>query len=90
MRRWISSRTSWAELSGSAGGHAVPDRSLNVARLNVTRAAKSAMRRISTADTELAAHLEATVHTGSTYVYTPDRVRGGSRLETFTRAEQHW
>jgi hypothetical protein len=42
------------------------------ARLNVTRAVKSSMRRIAAVDSELAAHLEATVHTGTVCVYTPD------------------
>ncbi|HSO94340.1 MAG TPA: hypothetical protein VLS53_07725, partial [Candidatus Dormibacteraeota bacterium] len=42
------------------------------ARLNVTRAVKSAMKRIAATDAELAAHLEATVHTGTVCVYSPD------------------
>jgi len=42
------------------------------ARLNVTRAVKSAMRRIAAADPDLAAHLEATVHTGTVCLYSPD------------------
>ncbi|HEV3124530.1 MAG TPA: AAA family ATPase [Candidatus Dormibacteraeota bacterium] len=42
------------------------------ARLNVTRAVKSAMQRISSTDSALASHLEATVHTGTVCVYTPD------------------
>jgi AAA ATPase domain len=42
------------------------------ARLNVTRAVKSAMRRIAATDAQLAAHLEATVHTGTVCVYSPD------------------
>jgi hypothetical protein len=42
------------------------------ARLNVTRAVKSSMRRISDADPGLAAHLDATVHTGTVCVYSPD------------------
>lgn len=42
------------------------------ARLNVTRAVKASMRRIAVADPELAAHLEATVHTGTICEYTPD------------------
>jgi AAA ATPase domain len=42
------------------------------ARLNVTRAVKAAMRRIAAADPDLAAHLEATVHTGTVCVYSPD------------------
>jgi tetratricopeptide (TPR) repeat protein len=42
------------------------------ARLNVTRAVKSAMQRIASADGGLASHLEATVHTGMVCVYSPD------------------
>lgn len=42
------------------------------ARLNVTRAVKSAMKRIATTDLGLAAHLEATIHTGTVCVYSPD------------------
>jgi predicted ATPase len=42
------------------------------ARLNVVRAVRSAMHRISTAHPELGAHLEATIHTGTICVYTPD------------------
>ena len=42
------------------------------ARLNVTRAVKSSMRRIAAVDLGLAAHLEATVHTGTICVYAPD------------------
>jgi len=42
------------------------------ARLNVTRAVKSALRRIEAADAALAAHLEATVRTGTVCLYTPD------------------
>ena len=42
------------------------------ARLNVTRAVKSAMRRIAATDAELAAHLEPTVRTGTVCVYSPD------------------
>ena len=42
------------------------------ARLNVTRAVKSALRRIEAADATLAAHLEATVRTGTVCVYMPD------------------
>jgi hypothetical protein len=42
------------------------------ARLNVTRAVKSAMQRIAAADAGLATHLEATVHTGAVCVYSPD------------------
>ena len=42
------------------------------ARLNVTRAVKSSMRRIAASDPGLAAHLEATVHTGTICVYAPD------------------
>jgi hypothetical protein len=42
------------------------------ARLNVTRAVKSAMRRIVAADAGLAAHLEPTVRTGTVCVYSPD------------------
>lgn len=46
------------------------------ARLNVMRAVRSAMQRISLADPELGAHLNATVHTGTVCVYTPDpRIR---------------
>ena len=42
------------------------------ARLNVTRAVKSSMRRIAAVDLGLAAHLEVTVHTGTICVYAPD------------------
>lgn len=42
------------------------------ARLNVTRAVRSSLRRIATADPGLAAHLGATVHTGTLCHYTPD------------------
>jgi AAA ATPase domain len=42
------------------------------ARLNVTRAVRSAMQRIAAVDDGLAAHLEATIHTGVVCVYTPD------------------
>ena len=42
------------------------------ARINVTRAIKSAMQRIGDADPALAAHLGATVRTGTTCVYLPD------------------
>ncbi|MFZ0179340.1 MAG: AAA family ATPase [Candidatus Dormiibacterota bacterium] len=42
------------------------------ARLNVTRAVKSAVKRIAASDAGLAAHLQATVHTGTVCVYTPD------------------
>jgi hypothetical protein len=42
------------------------------ARLNVMRAVRSAMQRIASADTQLGAHLEATIHTGIVCVYTPD------------------
>jgi hypothetical protein len=55
------------------------------ARLNVTRAVKSAMQRIAAADPVLASHLEATVRTGTVCVYAADprspvgwRVSGGS------------
>jgi hypothetical protein len=42
------------------------------ARLNVTRAVKSALRRIAESNPELAAHLGATVHTGTVCVYSPE------------------
>jgi predicted ATPase len=42
------------------------------ARLNVMRAVRSAMQRIASADAQLGAHLEATIHTGTVCVYTPD------------------
>jgi hypothetical protein len=42
------------------------------ARLNVTRAVKSAIRRIAAVDPALAAHLEATVRTGTVCSYSPD------------------
>ena len=41
-------------------------------RLNVTRAVRSSLRRIAIADDGLASHLEATVHTGTVCVYSPD------------------
>ena len=42
------------------------------ARLNVTRAVRSAMLRISSVDAALGGHLNATVHTGTVCVYRPD------------------
>jgi DNA-binding response OmpR family regulator len=42
------------------------------ARLNVMRAVRSGMQRISVADPRLGAHLDATIHTGTVCVYTPD------------------
>lgn len=42
------------------------------ARLNVTRAIRSALQRIAAADPELAQHLSVTVRTGTVCVYTPD------------------
>ena len=42
------------------------------ARLNVTRALRSAMQRISSADAALGVHLNAAVHTGTVCVYRPD------------------
>lgn len=42
------------------------------ARVNVTRAVKAAMQRIEEIDPSLAAHLGATVRTGTVCVYTPD------------------
>ena len=42
------------------------------ARLNVMRAVKSGIERISVADAGLGAHLKATVHTGTVCAYTPD------------------
>ena len=42
------------------------------ARINVTRAVKAAMQRISDADSSLAAHLGATLRTGTVCVYAPD------------------
>ena len=42
------------------------------ARVNVTRAVKAAMQRISEVDPSLAAHLNATVRTGTVCVYAPD------------------
>jgi tetratricopeptide (TPR) repeat protein len=42
------------------------------ARINVTRAVKTAMQRIADGSPALAAHLEATVRTGSACVYVPD------------------
>ncbi|MHB8108170.1 MAG: response regulator, partial [Candidatus Cryosericum sp.] len=41
-------------------------------RLNVVRAVRSAMQRISLADPVLGAHFIATIHTGTVCVYTPD------------------
>ena len=41
------------------------------ARLNVMRAVRSGMERISIADAALGAHLKATIHTGTVCVYTP-------------------
>lgn len=41
-------------------------------RLNVMRAVKSSLQRISAVDPGLGAHLRATVHTGTVCVYTPD------------------
>ncbi len=42
------------------------------ARLNVVRAVRSAMQRIASADGDLGAHLDATIHTGTVCAYTPD------------------
>ncbi|HEX6538123.1 MAG TPA: AAA family ATPase [Candidatus Dormibacteraeota bacterium] len=42
------------------------------ARINVTRAVKTALQRIAEADSDLAAHLNATVRTGTVCVYAPD------------------
>ena len=42
------------------------------ARLNVTRALRSTLRRIAASAPELATHLDATVRTGTVCVYTPD------------------
>jgi len=42
------------------------------ARLNVVRAARSAMQRIAAANADLGAHLDATIHTGTVCAYTPD------------------
>jgi len=42
------------------------------ARLNVMRAVRSAIQRISEVDGELGAHLHAAVHTGTVCVYAPD------------------
>ncbi len=63
------------ELSRAIGLGGRPRRAGSIAeraRLNVVRALRSAMRRISAADAELGAHLAATIHTGTTCVYTPD------------------
>jgi non-specific serine/threonine protein kinase len=75
------------ELSRAFGLGGRPRRAGSIverARLNVVRAVRSAIRRISAADAELGAHLAATIHTGTTCVYTPDprvpiawRVMGG-------------
>ena len=42
------------------------------ARLNVTRAVRTALRHIAAANPALAEHLEATVRTGTVCIYTPD------------------
>jgi hypothetical protein len=42
------------------------------ARLNVTRAVRSAIGRIAAADAALGVHLNATIHTGTVCVYSPD------------------
>ena len=42
------------------------------ARLNVMRAVRSAILRISSADVDLGVHLKTTVHTGAVCTYTPD------------------
>ena len=46
------------------------------ARLNVTRALRSSLRRIAAADGALGSHLEITVHTGTVCLYSPDPVAG--------------
>ena len=57
---------------GLGGRSRVAGSTAERARLNVTRAVKSALRRVEGANLDLAAHLEATVRTGSVCVYTPD------------------
>jgi len=52
------------------------------ARLNVTRAIKSAVARVAEADTALGAHLAAAVRTGRVCVYRPDDERGAWTVAT--------
>ena len=42
------------------------------ARVNVTRAIRTALRNVATADAQLAQHLEHAVHTGASCSYRPD------------------
>jgi predicted ATPase len=65
------------------------------ARLNVVRAVRSAMQRIAAADSDLGAHLDATIHTGTVCAYTPDprvdivwRVSSSPTEHSFTRIER--
>jgi len=57
---------------GLGGRSRVAGSTAERARLNVTRAVKSALRRVEGANLDLAAHLGATVRTGTVCVYTPD------------------
>ncbi len=63
------------ELSSAFGLGGRPRRAGSIAeraRLNVTRSVRSAILRISSADADLGTHLQATIHTGTVCVYTPD------------------
>jgi predicted ATPase len=63
------------ELSRALGLGGRPRRAGSIAeraRVNVVRAVRSAMLRISAADADFGAHLRATIHTGTVCVYTPD------------------
>jgi DNA-binding response OmpR family regulator len=63
------------ELSRAFGLGGRSRRAVSIAersRLNVLRAVRSAVRRISRVDAVLGAHFMATVHTGTVCVYTPD------------------
>jgi DNA-binding response OmpR family regulator len=63
------------ELSRAFGLGGRPRRAGSIAersRLNVARAARTAMQRIALVDPVLGAHLMATIHTGTVCVYTPD------------------
>jgi predicted ATPase len=80
------------ELSSALGLGGRPRRAGSIAeraRLNVTRSVRSAILRISSADANLGIHLQATIHTGTVCVYTPDprtpllwHVEIGSALRT--------
>ncbi len=49
-----------------------PDRAIEQARVNVTRALRAAVRRIAVAHPRLGAHFERTIRTGNFCAYLPD------------------